>query len=161
MSYYEDRIYHDGYLDGYYAGMELYHADEMDSNEMTKEEMRARRRAEMKARRRKRRRNFALGTAGAVGAGALALGNPDIRNAVTGHLRTEGQLPKNIGVGIGRAGKGLYNFKPNRATWKIREGAGRAGSAIVRSTPKYNAFRKGIASDIDYIYTDLLKKKKR
>lgn len=36
MSYYEDRIYHDGYLDGYYAGMELYHADEMDSNEMTK-----------------------------------------------------------------------------------------------------------------------------
>lgn len=161
MSYYEDRIYHDGYLDGYYAGMELYHADEMASNEMTKEEMRARRRAEAKARRRKRRRNFALGTAGTAGAVALGLTNPNIRGAVTGQLRTDSQFLKNVGVGIGRAGKGLYNFKPSRATWKIREGAGRVGSAIARSTPEYNAFRKGVASDIDYIYTDLLKKKKR
>ncbi|WP_278984299.1 hypothetical protein [Segatella bryantii] len=61
MSYYEDEIYHsaysDGYLDGYYAGMELYHAD----TEMTEEE---------KARRKKRRRNIALGVAGVAGAGA-------------------------------------------------------------------------------------------
>ena len=54
---YEDEIYHSGYLDGYYASMELYHAD----TEMTEEE---------KARRRKRRRNVALGVAGVAGAGA-------------------------------------------------------------------------------------------
>lgn len=161
MSYYEDKIYHDGYLDGYYAGMELYHADEMASNEMTKEEMRARRRDEIKARRRKRRRNFALGTAGAVAGGALALTNPNIRGAVTGHLRTEGRLPKNIGVGIGRAGKGLYNFKPNRATWKIREGAGAAGNAMARFTPTYNKFRSDVASDIDVLYGEHLEKLKK
>ena len=161
MSYYEDKIYHDGYLDGYYASMELYHADEMAGNEMTKEERRARRREEMIARRKKRRRARAIGTGAAVAGGALALANPDIRRAVTGHLRTESQLPKNIGVGIGRAGKGLYNFKPNRATWKIREGAGAVGSAVARHTPKYNTFRKTVANDIDYIYTDLLKRKKR
>ena len=63
MSYYEDEIYHsaysDGYLDGYYAGMELYHSDD---SEMTEEER--------KARRKKRRRNIALGVAGVAGAGA-------------------------------------------------------------------------------------------
>lgn len=160
MSYYEDRIYHDGYLDGYYAGMELYHADEMASNEMTEEEMRARRRAEMKARRRKRRRNFALGTAGAVGATALALQNPHIRGAVTGSLRDESKLLKNIGTGIGRAGKGLYNFKPNRATWKVREGAGGLGNAIARETPNYNAFRKSVADKIDDMPYYFRRKKK-
>ena len=41
MSYYEDRIYHSGYLDGYYDGMELYHADEAAGNEMTKEDKKA------------------------------------------------------------------------------------------------------------------------
>ena len=46
---YEDEIYHSGYLDGYYAGMELYHADD---SEMTEEE-------KAKARRRRRRRNIA------------------------------------------------------------------------------------------------------
>ena len=60
--YYEDEIYHsaysDGYLDGYYAGMELYHSDD----EMTEEER--------KARRKRRRRNIALGVAGVAGAGA-------------------------------------------------------------------------------------------
>lgn len=59
--YYEDEIYHDGYLDGYYAGMELYHAD----TEMTEEE---------KARRRKRRRAVALGVGIPAGAAALGAG---------------------------------------------------------------------------------------
>lgn len=162
MSYYEDEIYRDGYLDGYYAGMELYHADgEMTEADRRREEMRARRREEMRARRRKRRRNVALGTAGAVAGGALALTNPDVRNAVTGHLRTESQLPKSIGVGIGRAGKGLYNYRPNRATWRIREGAGRAGSAMTRFTPTYNAGRRNLADAIDALYRRPKRKVKR
>lgn len=65
MNYYEDEIYHsaysDGYLDGYYAGMELYHAD----TEMTEEE---------KAKRRKRRRAVALGVGIPAGAAALGAG---------------------------------------------------------------------------------------
>ena len=161
MSYYEDRIYHDGYLDGYYAGMELYHSDD---SEMTEADIRraekARRREEMRARRRKRRRNFALGTGAAVAGGALALQNPHIRGAVTGSLRDESQLLKNIGTGIGRAGKGLYNFKPNRATWKVREGAGAAGSAMARLTPEYNAFRKSVADKIDSMPYYFRKKKR-
>lgn len=58
---YEDEIYHSGYLDGYYAGMELYHAD----TEMTEEE---------KARRKKRRRAVALGVGIPAGAAALGAG---------------------------------------------------------------------------------------
>ena len=61
---YEDEIYHSGYLDGYYASMELYHADD---SEMTEEERRARRK--------RRRRNFAIRTAvglGLSGVGAYA-----------------------------------------------------------------------------------------
>lgn len=63
---YEDEIYHSGYLDGYYASMELYHSDD---SEMTDEE-------KAKARRRRRRRNIALGVAGAAGvaAGGYAIG---------------------------------------------------------------------------------------
>ena len=63
--YYEDEIYHSGYLDGYYAGMELYHADD---SEMTEEERRARRK--------KRRRNIALGVGAgaALGVGGYAVG---------------------------------------------------------------------------------------
>ena len=62
---YEDEIYHSGYLDGYYASMELYHSDD---SEMTEEE-------KAKARRKKRRRNIALGVAGAaaLGVGGYAL----------------------------------------------------------------------------------------
>lgn len=56
--YYEDKIYHDGYLDGYYAGMELYHAND---SEMTEEEK--------AAKRRRRRRNIALGVGGAAALG--------------------------------------------------------------------------------------------
>lgn len=65
MSYYEDRIYHSGYLDGYYASIALCHSD----TEMTDEE-------KEKARRRKRRRNIALGIGGvaALGAGGYAIG---------------------------------------------------------------------------------------
>ena len=64
MSCYEDRIYHDGYLDGYYASMELYHSDD---SEMTEEE---------KARRKKRRRAVALGAGAAatLGVGGYAIG---------------------------------------------------------------------------------------
>ena len=73
MSYYEDEIYHSGYLDGYYAGMELYHADE----EMSEEDRRIKKilEEEEKARRKKRRRNFAIRTAAGLalgGAGAYA-----------------------------------------------------------------------------------------
>lgn len=59
--HYEDEIYHSGYLDGYYAGMELYHSDEMTDAEKEK----------AKARRKRRGRNIALGVgaAAAVGAG--------------------------------------------------------------------------------------------
>ena len=67
---YEDEIYHSGYLDGYYASMELYHADD---SEMTDEE---------KARRRRRRRNIALGVGGAaaLGVGGYAVGRALRRN---------------------------------------------------------------------------------
>ena len=58
---YEDRIYHDGYLDGYYAGMELYHSD----TEMTDEE---------KARRKKRRRARAVALGVGIPVGAAAAG---------------------------------------------------------------------------------------
>lgn len=78
MSYYEDNLYHsaysDGYLDGYYAGMELYHADD----EMTEEDR--------KARRKRRRRNIALGVAGAAGAGAAGY-------AIARGLRKRGIVP--------------------------------------------------------------------
>ena len=59
-----DDIYHSAYSDGYYAGMELYHADD----EMTEEERRARRK--------RRRRNIALGVGGAaaLGVGGYAIG---------------------------------------------------------------------------------------
>ena len=58
---YEDEIYHSGYLDGYYASMELYHSDD---SEMTDEE---------KAKRKKRRvaRAVSLGVGIPVGAAAL------------------------------------------------------------------------------------------
>lgn len=64
--HYLDEIYHSGYLDGYYAGMELYHADD---SEMTDEE-------KEKARRKRRRRNIALGVGGAaaLGVGGYAVG---------------------------------------------------------------------------------------
>lgn len=40
-----DEIYHSGYSDGYYAGMELYHSDD---SEMTDEERKARRKKKLK-----------------------------------------------------------------------------------------------------------------
>lgn len=46
--YYEDRIYHDGYLDGYYASMALCHADPEMTEETTKEDRRARRKKKLK-----------------------------------------------------------------------------------------------------------------
>lgn len=65
---YEDEIYHSGYLDGYYASMELYHADD---SEMTDEE---------KARRKKRRRKIALGVGIPVGAAVGILGGTYLYN---------------------------------------------------------------------------------
>lgn len=62
MSYYEDEIYHSGYLDGYYAGMELYHADD---SELTEEE---------KARRKKRKRARAVALGVGIPVGAAAVG---------------------------------------------------------------------------------------
>ena len=59
---YEDRIYHSGYLDGYYASRELYHSDD---SEMTEEE-------KAKARRKRRRRNIALGLTSAALIGGSA-----------------------------------------------------------------------------------------
>lgn len=45
---YEDEIYHSGYLDGYYASMELCHADETAGNEATKEDKKAMRKKKWK-----------------------------------------------------------------------------------------------------------------
>ncbi len=69
MSYYEDEIYHSGYLDGYYAGMELYHADpEMTDEEKIQKALEA----ERKARRKRLRRNFAIRTAIGLGLGGVS-----------------------------------------------------------------------------------------
>ncbi len=78
MSYYEDEIYHSGYLDGYYASMELYHADP----EMTDEE-----KEKAKVRRKKRLRNIALGVGGAaaLGAGGYAIGRALRKRKKGGH----------------------------------------------------------------------------
>lgn len=68
---YEDRIYHSGYLDGYYASMELYHSDEMTDEEKIQKALEE----DRKARRKRRRRNFAIRTAvglGLSGVGAYA-----------------------------------------------------------------------------------------
>lgn len=99
MSYYEDEIYHSGYLDGYYDSMELYHADD----EMTEEERRARRR--------KRRRNIALGVAGAAGAGAAgyAIGRA-LRKRGRGIVPTGG--PRLIGGPSGSSGSRPRGPKP-------------------------------------------------
>lgn len=95
MSYYEDELYHsaysDGYLDGYYAGMELYHSDD---SEMTDEER--------KARRKRRRRNIALGVAGVAGAGAAGY-------AIARGLRKRGRGPRLIG---GPSGSGFNRPRP-------------------------------------------------
>ena len=94
--YYEDEIYHsaysDGYLDGYYAGMELYHSDD---SEMTEEER--------KARRKRRRRNIALGVAGVAGAGAAGY-------AIARGLRKRGIVPSGPKITVGPA----EEYDPNK-----------------------------------------------
>lgn len=101
--YYEDEIYHsaysDGYLDGYYAGMELYHAD----TEMTEEE-------ERKARRRKRRRNIALGVAGVAGAGAAGYAVGRALRKRSGYIVPRG--PRLIGGSSGPTGPSPTGPKP-------------------------------------------------
>lgn len=108
---YEDRIYHSGYLDGYYASMELYHSDD---SEMTEEE-------KAKARRKRRRRNIALGVLGGAG---VALGAAYVHNKIKEEKRIR-EFAKNF-----RAAKEKANNNLNKS------GAETVSSTMRKSAPK-------------------------
>lgn len=102
---------------------------------------------------RKRKRNRKRLLIGAVAGGALALKNDKIRNKVTDNLRTDSQMMNNIGNGVRKVGKGIYNnFKPSATTMSIRRGAERMADAISNYTPKYNKRRRKLANIIDDLY---------
>jgi len=104
-------------------------------------------------RKRKRNRKRLLVGAGVAAGGALALNNDKIRNKVTNHLRSDSQMMNNIGNGVRKVGKGIYNnFKPSATTMSIKRGAERAADAISNYTPKYNKRRRKLANIIDDIY---------
>ena len=104
-------------------------------------------------RKRKRNRKRLLVGAGVAAGGALALNNDKIRNKVTNHLRSDSQMMNNIGNGVRKVGKGIYNnFKPSATTMSIRREAERAADAISNYTPKYNKRRRKLANIIDDIY---------
>lgn len=104
-------------------------------------------------RKRKRNRKRLLVGAGVAAGGALALNNDKIRNKVTNHLRSDSQMMNNIGNGVRKVGKGIYNnFKPSATTMSIRRGTERAADAISNYTPKYNKRRRKLANIIDDLY---------
>ena len=104
-------------------------------------------------RKRKRNRKRLLVGAGVAAGGALALNNDKIRNKVTNHLRSDSQMMNNIGNGVRKVGKGIYNnFKPSATTMSIKRGAERAADAISNYTPKYNKRRRKLANVIDDLY---------
>lgn len=104
-------------------------------------------------RKRKRNRKRLLVGAGVAAGGALALNNDKIRNKVTNHLRSDSQMMNNIGNGVRKVGKGIYNnFKPSATTMSIRRGTERAADTISNYTPKYNKRRRKLANIIDDLY---------
>lgn len=104
-------------------------------------------------RKRKRNRKRLLVGAGVAAGGALALKNDTIRNKVTNHLRSDSQMMNNIGNGVRKVGKGIYNnFKPSATTMSIKRGSERVADAISNYTPKYNKRRRKLANVIDDIY---------
>lgn len=110
------------------------------------------REAQINRKRRRNRKRFLVG-AGVAAGGALALKNDTIRNKVTNNLRSDSQMMNNIGNGVRKVGKGIYNnFKPNATTMSIRRGAERAADAISNYTPKYNRRRRKLANIIDDLY---------
>lgn len=110
------------------------------------------REAQINKKRKRNRKRLLIG-AGAVAGGALALKNDKIRNKVTDNLRSDSQMMNNIGNGVRKVGKGIYNnFKPSATTMSIRRGAERAADAISNYTPKYNKRRRKLANIIDDLY---------